>query len=225
MRSILESPDNIDNSVSGYLGMSAIRKGDVILLKEIIDLTTNNSLNPKEANTVTSEVKAPSFRKLLHVAAEFGSEEMCRYLVAEAGFSASNFEAVSEAPWSSSGATETPVHSAARGNNVANMTYLANEAGGDFNACSDTSHAWTPLHAAVAAKSLEAVYYLLTAGAKTMSPVKFSSTPLHVASEHNVVECAEALLQNNVLVDALRDERKRETPLHLAASQVKFLKD
>ncbi len=216
MRRLLESPENADKSISGYLATSAIRIGDFDRLKEILNITLNNNSNPGASI-------APSFRRLLHVAAEVGTLEMCTFLVNEAGFSASNFEEATVDSTSnggvSAGCKETPLHCAARGNKAENLALLHEQAGGDLNVCED-SNSVMPLHVAVAANSLEVVTYLLSKGAITMSSVKFSSTPLHVAAEFNSVRCAEALLASNVLVDALRGERQRETPLHLASSQV-----
>ena len=46
---------------------------------------------------------------------------------------------------------------------------------------------------------------------------KFSATPLHVAAELNHYSCAKLLLDQEVLVDALKCSKKKETALHLAA--------
>ena len=46
----------------------------------------------------------------------------------------------------------------------------------------------------------------------------YSCSALHVAAENNHLECAELLLEDGALVDALRGENERVTALHLAAA-------
>ena len=51
---------------------------------------------------------------------------------------------------------------------------------------------------------------------------KSSATPLHVAAEHNHYKCAKLLLDEEVIVDALKCSKKKETALHLAAQNGYF---
>ena len=52
-------------------------------------------------------------------------------------------------------------------------------------------------------------------------PGSFSTTPLHLASENNHVECLRILLKYNALVDPLRGHRERETPLQYVSNETK----
>ena len=77
---------------------------------------------------------------------------------------------------------------------------------------------WTPLMAAVKNNQIEVVEYLLDKKVST-APVPFSTTALHLAAERNHFECIRLLLRHNALVDPLKGNRDRETPLHLATHQ------
>ena len=54
-------------------------------------------------------------------------------------------------------------------------------------------------------------------------PGSFSTTPLHLASENNHVECLRILLKYNALVDPLRGHRERETPLQYVSFGLSIL--
>jgi ankyrin repeat protein len=78
----------------------------------------------------------------------------------------------------------------------------------------------TPLHYAIAEKSLEAISLLLKHGADVTAQDGDGKTPLHYAVEHNLPMVAEELLKKNPAVISIADRFGNE-PLWTAAFNAK----
>ena len=141
--------------------------------------------------------------KLLHCAASCNQKEFCQTLI--------NVHGLSVRTYDSAEGKETAVHTAAKFGHVPLLAYFLEEAGGDLNGSNDKlAQPWTPLHAATHASQVSSVNYLLRKKAD-VAPQSFSSTPLHIAAEHNHVDCIQAILESGSagVVDLVRDRINR----------------
>jgi ankyrin repeat protein len=107
------------------------------------------------------------------------------------------------------------MHAAAAGGQLVALKMLKDQ-GGDLECGS--SEGKSVLHQAVRSNQVCIVAYLLENRVSGKTGKGFQETPLHVAAESNHHECARLLLEDNVLVDAMRGETNKETALHIAAA-------
>lgn len=173
------------------------------ILESILDMCSNHGLTGQESSFQDRDGEG-----LLHAAVR-NCAERCVAVLLDRGFSANR--------WNSNG-TSTPMHHAASGGllNMLKMLQSHPTSGGNLDTGVE-KNGGSVLHAAVRANQVEIVRYLLENKANKMGRGKFTETPLHSASEHNHHECAQLLLEDGILVDALRGEERRETALHMAS--------
>ena len=211
----------------------AIDTNDVTFIQSLIKEKTKENKGCTELiairsiekhNTITlhlvlneEELDSSIRNNLLFVAVEFNSLECCRLLLKH-GLSPNTWRN-DDAPTTND---VTPLHFAARLGHLNCLEILHREGNGNLNVGADEAskegEELSLLHTAVKYDQVDVVEYLLKNKANKMGGKKtFSATPLHVAAELNHHKCANLLLDEEVLVDALKCKKKKETALHLAA--------
>ena len=189
------------------IAMKAIEKKNTVILQLVLNETL---LDTSIRNN------------LLFICVEHESLECCRLLLQHG---------LSPNTWRNDPAVTTndvtPLHLAIRLGHLNCLKILHQEGNGNLNAGADETskdgEELSLLHTAVKYDRAEVVEYLLENKANKMGGKrKFSATPLHVAAELNHHKCAELLLQEEVLVDALKCSKRKETALHMAAQNGYF---
>lgn len=162
-------------------------------------------------NVVSAEVWALEDKReghgLLHAAVKEGAQKCIRILLAK------RFD---PNEWNKCG-TSSPMHCAAETGQVDIMERLTDEGGGDIN-LGEMQEGRSVIHAAIRMNQIQVVKWLISRKVNKMAKGKFTETALHAACELNHHQCAELLLQDGILVDALRGAEIRETALHIAAA-------
>ena len=197
-----------DQSITAELiATKAIEKRNTIILHLVLNET---------------QLDASVLNNLLFVCVENESIECCRLLLQHG---------LSPNAWRSDPAPTTndvtPLHLAIRLGHLSCLKLLHTEGNGNLNNGADETtkegEELSLLHTAVKYDQAEVVEYLLENKANKMGGKrKFSATPLHVAAELNHHRCARLLLQEEVLVDALKCSKRKETALHLASQNGYF---
>lgn len=110
---------------------------------------------------------------------------------------------------------DPPIHWAARNNNPRGIAARL-AAGDSVNAPSNDSWGSTPLHRAAASGSVDAVRFLISAGADLRVANKLHSRqPIHYAAEHGHAEIVQALVAAGSPIDS--EDRYGMQPIHCAA--------
>lgn len=206
-----------DEAACSCAALIAIKEDKEEMLAEILDLFENNHDDPESERTPHTKVRPKLQRQasegngLLHIAVQKQAYK-CVSLLLERGFSPNYWNNTNKF---------TPMHFAAMNGDIRTLELLTDSSRatetGNLNIGEDRD-GQSVLHVAVRANQLDTVKYLLKNKANKTGKGKFTETPLHTAAEHNFHECAKVLLEEGVLVDALRGENVRETALHIAAA-------
>ena len=219
----LNSDDIVDSLISSDIE-AVLRSEDEVKIREKVEAIHHGDdaiqisslvkgalrsgrLDLAKASLAKLEVSKHNHYKLLHCAASCNEKEFCQMLIHDFGLSVSAF--VNK---------ESPVHVAAKNGHVSLLAYFLDEADGDLNGSDDKQNPWTPMHSAVTGNALSSVNYLLRKKAD-LALKSFSSTPLHIAAEHNRADCIQSILESgSAMVDQVRGQIQRETPLHIASA-------
>ena len=177
----------------------AAREDKEKALKCVIDLVGIPTTKNYEANQEGDG--------LLHIAAKHNSPNCARFLLNQ-GFDGNGWNKMGNA---------TPMHHAACNGHGDMLNLLIEEGKGNIN-IGDKLEGQSVLHAAVRANQTEMVKYLLSKKANKIGRGRFTETTLHAACELNHHECAQTLLEDGILVDALRGANVKETALHIASA-------
>eukprot|EP00095_Tigriopus_kingsejongensis_P001890 maker-scaffold287_size221780-snap-gene-0.24 protein:Tk01890 transcript:maker-scaffold287_size221780-snap-gene-0.24-mRNA-1 annotation:"transient receptor potential channel pyrexia" len=209
-----------DEAACGCAALVAIKEDKEEMLAEILDIFDNNQDEQDgggESEFPLQRQIRPKLQRqasegngLLHIAVQKKAYK-CIDIMLQRGFSP-NY-------WNNSN-RYTPLHYAAINGDLRALHQLTRESAlevGNLTVGEDRD-GQSILHAAVRANQVEVVKYLLERKANKTGKGKFTETPLHTAAEHNYDECARILLNEGVLVDALRGESQRDTALHIAAA-------
>jgi hypothetical protein len=187
-----------DDAALAVAAFAAVREDKADILDSVLDMCVAT-----EPEKLTDR---PEGDGLLHVAVDFDSPRCCQLLL-NRGFSPTQWNAAD---------TLTPLHYAAANNNVDLLRMLADTLANPELNVGDDRDGQSVLHTAVNKHALEAVKELLFRRVNKLGRSAFSETALHTASECNNHECALLLLEDGILVDAMRGD-ERETALHIAA--------
>ena len=207
IQATLNETSNDSNVIAELIAIKAIEKRNTIVLHLVLNET---NLDDSVRNN------------LLFVCVEHDSLECCRLLL-QHGLSPNTWRS-DPVPTTND---VTPLHLAVRLGHLSCFKVLHKEGNGNLNNGSDETSKegdeLSLLHTAVKYDQAEVVEYLLANKANKMGGKrKFSATPLHVAAELNHHRCARLLLAEEVLVDALKCSKRKETALHLAAQNGYF---
>ena len=187
-------------------------------IAELIAIRSIEKHNVDTLNLVlNNHLSSTIHNNLLFVCVEYQSLECCRVLLRH-GLSPNTWKN-NPTPTAND---VTPLHYATRLGHLNCLEVLCKEGNGNLNIgvdeTSQDGEELSLLHTAAKYNQPEIVEYLLENKVNKMGgKKKFSATPLHVAAELNHYSCAKLLLDQEVLVDALKCSKKKETALHLAA--------
>ena len=206
IQSLIREKATDKKTISELIAIRSIEKHNT----NILDFILNDGLDSSIHNN------------LLYVCIEFKSIECCRLLLQHQA---------SPNTWRNDPTPTaydvTPLHLASRLGHLSCLEVLHKEGNGNLNVGIDETskdgEELSLLHTSVKYNNANVVEYLLRNKANKMGgKKKFSASPLHVAAELNHYECAKLLLDEEVLVDALKCSKRKETALHLAAQNGYF---
>ena len=170
----------------------AARKGDLSTCKCLIK-STGADVNARDADK----------EQPLHVAAESGHVEVCKYLIENGA------DGLSEGSLK-----RQPIHYAARKGHVSVCEYLIKSTGANVNA--RDSLEMQPLHVAAQSGHVEVCKYLIENGADGLSEGRKKQQPIHYAARWGHVSVCEYLVKSAGAHVNSRD-KDGNCPLHNAA--------